>query len=154
MDIDGAIQSKINIVNKALNVLNVPMLLQNSNFHVDPSISNFNYLKIDLKRNSNHVALSLIFTKFEFQINVDRVWEAFEWSNEQLAKSTDEVVGLLTMLFTHPIRIRYCGASYTKLIITDFQGNNLRQFKFIDGFRFSLKIEELRFKPIYEAKES
>jgi hypothetical protein len=108
MKYNSKILEKIDVINAVLYSLNQQNIFKNPDFLIDEMSSEF-YLMFHHTKKVNSPRLSIICSNFDLQIDLDRIDEAFVWSNEQLEKDKDDIKKLLVILFTSIIKARYCG---------------------------------------------
>lgn len=141
------VSNKIELVNSVLKELNVASLETNKDFRIDDSFYQGHYVKF-LLRKADCIHLELIFIDNAFQINLDRTNESFEWSNNQIQKNSEEIKGILKMLFTSRIVIEYCGSNFTKVYFFNDR-TCIKTLKYVTGLYLKIGCKTREYPPIY-----
>lgn len=139
---------KIQIINKVLQEINAPTLLENPDFLID-GMSCDSWLKIDLNRKSNNIPLSLILTPTELEIRLDRIGEAVVWSDIQIEKFTSKVSIMLKNLFTSHILVESYGSALTIISLFEYSGSRTNRFIYFELFYAIRKHKKILYDPIY-----
>lgn len=149
MNYNNEILQKVNIIDNVLKELNQPGVLSNQDFNIDEISSEF-YLKAYLNTPSNELSLNIILSNFDIQIDIDRVNEAFVWSNKQIKEEEQEIKDIIKMLFTSNIKVEYCGSNYTKLYFYNKNRICIKTSKYITGLYLKVMCKTKEYRPIYQ----
>jgi len=142
---------KVALVNRVFEKLKLSRLFENKDFQIDEMSSEF-YLKLNFVK-ADYFRIEFIISSYDIQINVDRINEAFVWSNKQIETSQEEIVNLIEMILTKTIKFEYCGSNFTKLYIINDNGECLKTLKNVRGLYFKTKCQIKEYKPIYNWRQ-
>ena len=149
MNYTKEVSAKIDIVNGVLDEINVPYLLENPDFYVD-DMSMESWLKINLNdKGQNKIPLSLTFTPTGFEIRLDRIAEAIDWSDKDLKEANEVVTTMLKNLLTSHVLVEYYGSSRTKISFFGKDGKCTNNFKYSEGLALRGKREDRLYYPVY-----
>jgi hypothetical protein len=149
MNYTSEIIEKLRLVNEVLDKLHVPTLLDNDDFSID-EMSMESWLKVDLRVESNNkIPLSFIFTQGGLEIHLDRVSEAYDWSNKEIKKSSSSLSSMLSTLLTSYFLVEYHGSGHTKIRLFSKNGKCLNVLRYTEGLAFIGKREYQLYFPIY-----
>lgn len=113
MNYSKELSRTLNFVNKVLDSIDKPNLLENSDFEVD-EMSMDTWLKVNLiDKKINRIPLSLTITPTGLEIRLDRVSEAYVWADEYLIDSEPLFFNKLKNIFTSYTLVGYYGNSRT-----------------------------------------
>jgi len=148
MEYEKEVSYKIDLVNSALNNVKSLHLSENNDFLIDLSFNYKHYIKYSLKK-LDCINIDLILTSDALQIDVDRVNEAFVWSDKQVIEDKNVIENFIKMLFTSTIKVKYCGPHYTKLYFFDDQRHCVKTLKYITGLYLKIGCKTKEYQPIY-----
>jgi hypothetical protein len=149
MEYRNEIIVNIALVNKVLQELNAPLLLENDDYFID-DMSFDGWLKIDFKPPvDNMVSFSMIFTPSGLEIILDRVAEAIEWSHDQLQNSGEAAMITIKKLLTSYLLVEYYGQIGTHIRLFNSSGEFLTSFKYNMFFFLRRPSKSKLFMPIY-----
>jgi hypothetical protein len=129
MNYTNKIIEKIDFLNSILVTKRISKLLSNTDFIVD-DLSTIFYLKLNFNKT---IILNFILTDDEFQIDIDRISEAYIWNNNQLFTDYKNIESIILMILTCNIKVEYKGDYFTKLYFINKEGRLLNTLKSING---------------------
>jgi hypothetical protein len=143
------ISEKMGVVNKVLEKINVPHLIENPDFSID-EMSMESWLQMNLKdKGKNRIPLSLTFTPTGLEVRLDRIAEAIDWSDKDLKESNAVINIMLKNLFTSYVLVEYYGSSRTRISLFSQDGKCTNNFKYSEGLSLKGKREDRLYFPIY-----
>lgn len=148
MKYENEIIQKLDLVNSALERLNVKPLFINEDFSLDSTFHQEHYVKFFLNK-PDCIKLELVFINNALQINIDRINESFEWSENQIKENANDVKDFIKMIFTTTIKVEYCGSNYTKIHFIDIDENCVKTLKYVTGIYLKIGCLIKEYKPIY-----
>lgn len=144
------IVEKMRLIDTVLKELNQPVIFENPDFNINEISSEF-YLNVEHHTPRDTPTLNIILSNFDIQIDIDRVNEAFMWTNKQIKEEEEEIKVTVKMLFTSNIKIEYCGSNYTKLYFYNSKGVCVKILRYITGLYLKFNCKTRDYNSIYTA---
>lgn len=138
------IKRNIDLINRYLNSIGFSDL-EDSQYFVKDELSYSNHVKFVFNK-FDHVRIEISFSLDGIMIGIDRIPEAFSWSNRDLNES--EIVRTLQTIFKCRAKVIYCGANYTKVIFMNTNNKIEKSIRFINGLYLKILCREFIFAPI------
>jgi len=149
MNYSREIWKKIELVNNVLDDIGAAQLFENSSFSID-HMSTETWLKVNMSdKESNKISLSIIFTPYNLCLNLDRVSEAIDWSNDTINKAKMNVMLILKNILVSYILVEYYGMNRTQIRLFNQEGKCTNYFNYREGFPFFNKSKYKLYFPVY-----
>lgn len=145
---------KIRLLNSILNDLGVQELFENPEFAIDMDSAGYHRLVINIPSGTRRTTpLTLYLEGDGIRLDVCEVNEAFEWTNEDVFTSREQIVDFFTKVFTSYILVESCGSANSKsrIYLFDKSGSLVGKYA-VRGFvqKFSgWDCEKFLFLPIF-----
>ena len=115
MEFSPSVIDKIDLLNTVLNELGVAGLFENADFSVDSESAGYYQVIVNsAPGNRKNLPFSLFLLGDEIRLDICGIAESFEWTNEDVAKSRNQIVSFFKKLFTGYILVESCGAANSK----------------------------------------
>lgn len=145
------IQENIGLFSEALMCLSKPPIDENEDFYLDSGISSGVCIVYKFKKRcANDIMLSIIFSNYGIQVDIDEMTEAIDWSKEHLRFHRQEVVEWMIIILTSTIKIVYKGQSIKTIYFLNKNNEVINSLKRISGINLFGKVYEKQFRPIYD----
>jgi filamentous hemagglutinin family protein len=141
------ITSKIKILNQVFAELNLPDILENTDFIID-EISSERYLKLKLKQEINGLNFEIIIPPKGMEINIAHANEIFSWSNDYIDNHHEIVIKSLKEILTSHILIEQRGKNVTQIFLFNQNGICVNRMKYINGISLVLTRQRKLYSPI------